>query len=46
MFSQKVSQAVTPAKAGVQKCSALLDSRLRGNDTKRGFLTYYEFIQV
>jgi len=32
MASQKVSKAVTPAKAGVQKWLISLDSRVRGND--------------
>ncbi len=40
MISQKVSKAVTPAKAGVQNYLNELDSRFRGNDenaTKRAF---------
>jgi len=41
---QKVSWAVTPAKAGVQKRSKRLDSRLRGNDRKSRIVTFYECI--
>jgi hypothetical protein len=44
MRSQKVSQVVTPAKAGVQKHMKFLDSRLHGNDRKGQFWTSYEFI--
>jgi len=29
-------KTVMPAKAGIQKCLKKLDSRLRGNDNKRG----------
>jgi hypothetical protein len=46
MDSQKVHQAVTPAKAGVQKRLKGLDSRLRGNDKKERFLTFYEIVNV
>ena len=31
-----------PAKAGIQNYSKTLDSRLRGNDAKGRFKTYYE----
>ena len=44
MVSQKVSKAVTPAKAGVHKWLSFLDSRFRGNDNNGCFLTFYEFI--
>jgi hypothetical protein len=46
---------VTPAKAGVQKPLKRLDSRsptttfgdrLRGNERKRGFLTFYEPVNL
>jgi hypothetical protein len=46
---------VTPAKlvpeggrrgAGVQKSLKILDSRLRGNDRKRHFRTFYESVKV
>jgi hypothetical protein len=43
---QKVPQVVTPAKAGVQKTLERLDSRLRGNDRKRRFSTFYELIKL
>ena len=33
-----------PAKAGIQNYLKILDSRLRGNDAKRGFKTSYETI--
>jgi len=46
MVSQKVSRAVTPAKAGVHKWLSFLDSRFRGNDENRCFLTFYEFIMI
>jgi len=39
--SQKAIRAVTPAEAGVQKSPKILDSRLRGNDRKRRFLTFH-----
>jgi len=45
MLMQKVSKAVTPAKAGVQKWLIFLDSRFRGNDEKGCFLTFYEFVK-
>ena len=35
-----------PAKAGIQNYLKTLDSRLRGNDTKGGFKTFYETINV
>jgi len=38
--SQKVLQAVTPAKAGVQKFLVFLDSGFRRNDRKGRFLTF------
>jgi hypothetical protein len=31
---QKVRNSVMPAKAGIQNCLNILDSRLRGNDSK------------
>ena len=46
MVSQKVSKAVTPANAGVQKCLIFLDSRVRGNDENGSFLTFYEFVKL
>jgi hypothetical protein len=46
MNSQKVPTVVTPAQAGVQKCLKRLDSRLRGNDRKGHFLTFYEADKV
>ena len=45
MHSQEVLIVVTPAEAGVQKSPKILDSRLRGNDRKRRFLTFYESIK-
>ena len=33
-----------PAKAGIQNYLKTLDSRLRGNDTKGRFKTFYETI--
>ena len=33
-----------PAKAGIQKYLKILDSRLRGNDAKGRFKTFYETI--
>ena len=35
-----------PAKAGIQKYLKILDSRLRGNDAKEGFETFYESINI
>ena len=35
-----------PAKAGIQNYLISLDSRLRGNDAKGGFKTFYETINV
>jgi len=35
-----------PAKAGIQNHLKILDSRLRGNDAKEGFKTFYETINV
>jgi len=46
MASQKVSKAVTPANAGVQKQLISLDSRVRGNDENREVLTFYEFVKM
>jgi len=46
MVSQKVSKAVTPANAGVQKWLISLDSRVRGNDENGLFLTFYEFVKL
>jgi hypothetical protein len=34
-----------PAKAGIQNQLKILDSRLRGNDPKGGFKTFYETIK-
>ena len=34
-----------PAKAGIQNYLKTLDSRLRGNDAKGGFKTFYEGIK-
>jgi len=45
MVSQKVLQAVTPAKAGVQNLLVFLDSGFRRNDRKRRLLTFCEFIK-
>jgi len=39
---KKPAKAVTPAKAGVQKCLKTLDSGLRRNDEKRDFRAFYE----
>jgi hypothetical protein len=35
-----------PAKAGIQNHLKILDSRLRGNDAKGGFKTFYETINI
>ena len=35
-----------PAKAGIQNYLKTLDSRLRGNDAKGGFKTFYEAINI
>jgi hypothetical protein len=35
-----------PAKAGIQNYLKILDSRLRGNDVKGRFKTYYETIKI
>jgi len=35
-----------PAKAGIQNYLKILDSRLRGNDAKGHFKTFYEAINV
>ena len=35
-----------PAKAGIQNHLKILDSRLRGNDVKGRFKTFYEAINV
>ena len=35
-----------PAKAGIQNYLKTLDSRLRGNDAKGRFKTFYETINV
>ena len=35
-----------PAKAGIQNYLKTLDSRLRGNDVKGRFKTFYESIKV
>ena len=42
--SQKVRNAVMSAKAGIQNYLKTLDSRLRGNDAKGRFKTFYETI--
>ena len=42
----KVSKAVTPANAGVQKWLISLDSRIRGNDENGEISTFYEFIKI
>lgn len=44
--SLKSPQVVTSAEAGVQNTSNFLDSRLRGNGTKRVFLVFYELIDI
>ena len=44
--SQKVLQAVTPAKAGVQNSLVFLDSGFRRNDRKGCLLTSYEVIKI
>jgi len=46
MQSQKATKAVTPAKAGVQKCLFFLDSGFRRNDRKCHFLAFYETINL
>ena len=35
-----------PAKAGIQNYLKILDSRLRGNDVKGRFKTFYETINI
>ena len=35
-----------PAKAGIQNYLKTLDSRLRGNDAKGRFKTFYETINI
>jgi hypothetical protein len=35
-----------PAKAGIQNYLKTLDSRLRGNDAKGRFMTFYETINT
>jgi hypothetical protein len=35
-----------PAKAGIQNYLKTLDSRLRGNDVKGRFKTFYETINI
>ena len=44
--SQKVRNSVMPAKAGIQNYLKALDSRLRGNDAKGCFKTFYETINL
>ena len=44
--SQKVRNSVMPAKAGIQNYLKTLDSRLRGNDAKGRFKTFYETIKI
>jgi len=43
---KKVRNSVMPAKAGIQNHLKILDSRLRGNDAKDGFKTFYEAINI
>ena len=42
----KVRNSVMPTKAGIQNYLKTLDSRLRGNDAKGHFKTFYETINV
>ena len=42
----KSRNSVMPAKAGIQNYLKILDSRLRGNDVKGRFKTYYETIKI
>ena len=44
MASQKVLCVVIPAQAGIQKVLKSLDSRLRGNDGRAKYLSFYEFL--
>jgi hypothetical protein len=37
---------VTPPKAGVQNFLVFLDPRFHGNDSKKHFPTFYEFIKI
>jgi len=46
MASQKAINAVTPAKAGVQKGLFFLDSGFRRNDRRKHFQTFYEHINL
>jgi hypothetical protein len=45
MNSEEVLQAVTPAKAGVQRSAVFLDSGFRRNDGKAQFRAFYEAIK-
>jgi len=42
----KVTKAVTPAEAGVQKCLFFLGSGFRWKDGKGQFLTFYERVKL
>ncbi len=42
--SQKVIKSGTPVKTGVPDQLSRLDSRFRGNNEKKGILTFYEHI--
>jgi hypothetical protein len=42
----KVTRAVTPVEAGVQKWLLFLDSGFRRNDGKGQFLTFYERVKL
>jgi len=44
--SQKVRNSVMPAKAGIQNYLKTLDFRLRGNDAKGRFKTFYQSINL
>jgi len=44
MNPYKVTNSVTPAAAGVYNYLKLMDPRLRGDDNKEGFSTFYETI--
>jgi len=46
MASEKVTNIVTPAKAGVYNLLKILDSGFRRNDKKDRFQTFYEFIKM
>jgi len=46
MVKAHTIKAVTPAKAGVQKCLFFLDSGFRRNDRRGHFPTFYERIKL